>query len=113
MLAKNQLLSEIPGVADKGLLEERQLVGRMREAVSFCKKANNIPFRFDQMDGMGPQHRLVMEECLVKNYLLTKGMDYFGKRDLIYIDMRGQEDVEGLYTRDYAPPQEPEGGDDE
>ena len=43
------------------------------------------------MDGMQPQHRLMMEDCLTRNYLLKKGMDYFGKRDLIYIDMRGQE----------------------
>jgi len=36
---------------------------------------------------MGAEDRLTMEKCLIKNYLLVHGMDYFGKRDLIYIDM--------------------------
>jgi len=34
-----------------------------------------------------------MESCLIKNYLLKHGMNYFGKRDLIYIDMQGDKDV--------------------
>jgi hypothetical protein len=38
---------------------------------------------------MPAEDRLTMEHCLVKNYLLVHGMDYFGKRDLIYIDMQG------------------------
>ena len=35
-----------------------------------------------------------IERCLTENYLLKHGMDYFGKRDLIYIDMMGQEDID-------------------
>ena len=56
-----------------------------------------------------------MEECLTRNYLIPKGMDYFGKRDLIYIDMRGQESVDSMYSKAYTPPvaAEEEGGDDE
>jgi len=38
------------------------------------------------MDG---QRRAVMERCLTQNFLLKFGMDVFGKRDLLYIDMRG------------------------
>ena len=47
---------------------------------------------------MGPEERMTMEKCLVQNYLLKHGMDYFGKRDLIYIDMQGDQDVARLYT---------------
>jgi len=36
---------------------------------------------------MPAEDRMKMEQCLVKNYLIPKGLDYFGKRDLIYIDM--------------------------
>ena len=38
--------------------------------------------------------RMTMEKCLVQNYLIPHGNDYFGKRDLIYIDMMGTRDVE-------------------
>ena len=34
-----------------------------------------------------------MEKCLINNYLLKHGMNYFGERDLIYIDMMGTADV--------------------
>lgn len=42
---------------------------------------------------MDANNRLMLEKCLVQNYLLKQGMDYFGKRDLIYIDMMGDEDI--------------------
>ncbi len=45
---------------------------------------------------MVAEDRLVMEQCLIKNYLLVHGMDYFGKRDLIFIDMAGDKDVAKL-----------------
>ena len=47
---------------------------------------------------MGAQERMTMERCLVHNYLLKRGMDYFGKRDLIYIDMQGDADVARLHS---------------
>ena len=39
-----------------------------------------------------------IERCLTQNYLLKFGMDYFGKRDLIYIDMKGDRDVARLHS---------------
>jgi len=42
---------------------------------------------------MTPVMRMNMEKCLVNNYLLKHGMDYFGKRDYIYLDMMGTDDV--------------------
>ena len=88
MVESNHKLLAIPGIASKEYLEERSLVRRMREAVSFCKQTSGIPFNNDQIGGMQPEHRMTMERCLTENYLLKRGMDYFGKRDLIYIDMR-------------------------
>ena len=55
---------------------------------------------------MAADERMTMERCLTKNYLLSKGMDYFGKRDLIYIDMRGQDEIRKMYTTEgYTPPE--------
>jgi hypothetical protein len=51
---------------------------------------------------MKAEDRMKMEHCLVKNYLLKHGMDYFGKRDLIYIDMQGDKDVGRLYSREFT-----------
>lgn len=51
-----------------------------------------------------------MEKCLVSNYLIPKGMNYFGNRDLIYIDMQGDKDIGRMYSRELA---EQVGGDDE
>jgi hypothetical protein len=74
--------------------EERDLVLRIREAVQFCKKENNFTNYTDHK--MNADDRMLMEKCLVQNYLLKRGMDYFGKRDLIYIDMQGDQDVARL-----------------
>ena len=40
-------------------------------------------------------------------------MDYFGKRDLIYIDMRGQESVDDMYTTNYNPPTKQEDAEED
>ena len=45
---------------------------------------------------MGKKDRMAFEQCLTKNFLVAKGMDYFGKKDLIYIDMLGTEDAKAL-----------------
>lgn len=64
---------------------------RLRGAIQFCKYENEFTMKTDHK--MDSEQRMAMETCLVKNYLLKHGMDYFGKRDLIYIDMQGDEDV--------------------
>ena len=60
---------------------------------------------------MGPDDRMKMERCLTQNFLLKFGMDVFGKRDLLYIDMRGDQDVAKMYNMErlpkpYQPPKE-------
>jgi hypothetical protein len=72
---------------NQALKHENELIHRIREAVQFCKKENNFTHMTDLK--MGAEERMTMEKCLVQNYLLKRGMDYFGKRDLIYIDMQG------------------------
>jgi hypothetical protein len=52
---------------------------------------------------MGAEDRMKIERCLTSNYLLKFGMDYFGKRDLIYIDMQGDKDVARLHTIEPMP----------
>lgn len=39
-----------------------------------------------------PEVRANMESCLTRHFLVRAGADYFGKRDLIYVDMRGDQD---------------------
>ena len=61
----------------------------------FCKEEEGLEeFRSDRK--MSQDQRMAMERCLTKNYLLAKGLDYFGKRDFIYIDMQGTDNVEQL-----------------
>ena len=72
-------------------LQERDLVLKIRKAVQFCKAETDISTFTDTK--MGPEQRLLIEKCLTQNYLFKYGMDYFGKRDLIYIDMEGDIDV--------------------
>ena len=76
------------------LAEERKLANRMREAIGFCKQELEINARID-LD-LKYEERVNFEKCLTENYLLKKGMDYFGKRDLIFIDLWGQQDVKAL-----------------
>lgn len=73
---------------------DQELIQRLRSAIQFCKTENSFTYLTDVK--MPAEERLTMEHCLVKNYLLVHGMDYFGKRDLIYIDMEGDQDVKRL-----------------
>jgi len=109
----NQRLQEI--------VEERVLATRMRQAVQYCKDTEGYTnYMTDRY--MGKDDRMKMERCLTQNFLLKFGMDVFGKRDLLYVDMKGDQDVAKLYNMEalptvYKPPKEEkaakEGGDDE
>ena len=60
----------------------------MRQAVQFCKTVSGFTnIMTDRY--MSADDRMVMERCMTKNFLLKYGMDVFGKRDLLFIDMRG------------------------
>lgn len=84
------------------IIEERTLATRLRQAVQYCKDTQGFSSIMSDrhMDG---EKRMVMERCLTQNFLLKFGMDVFGKRDLLYIDMRGNQDVAKMYTMDELP----------
>ena len=71
----------------------------MRDAIGLCKEEleinENIDFALDKGE------RMNFEKCLTQNFLMKHGMDYFGKRDLIFIDLLGTKDVKNLTTMRY------------
>jgi len=73
---------------------EREFVARLRNAVSYCKNALEITATVDY--ALRPEERLGLERCLTENYLVKRGYNYFGKRDLIYIDLFGSDDVRNM-----------------
>ena len=80
----------------QAIYQERALANRMREAIGFCKQELEINATID-LD-LQYEERVNFEKCLTENYLMKHGMDYFGKRDLIYIDLYGKNDVKRLTT---------------
>ena len=85
-------MNKLPGDIDpKAYNEERALLRRLRDAIQFCKTDTGIKNKSDNK--MNAAMRMTMEKCLVENYLMKHGNDYFGKRDFIYIDMLGTEDL--------------------
>ena len=66
----------------------------MREAVGFCKNMLEITTISDRP--LKYEERMNFERCLTENYLMKYGNNYFGKRDLIFIDLYGSEDVAKL-----------------
>jgi hypothetical protein len=70
---------------------ERQLAQRLRDAITFCKNSLELPFVHDSK--LNAEQRVGFERCLVENYLVKNGNDYFGKRDFIYLDLYGSEDL--------------------
>ena len=84
------------------LFAERMLAGRMRKAVQFCKEAHGMSTIYHDSK-MDAEKRMIMERCLTKNFLLKEGMDYFGKRDLLFIDMRGDQDIARMYDMEVLP----------
>ena len=83
-------------------LSENMLAGRLRNAVQFCKDANGMSAIHSDRR-MDAEKRMVMERCLTENFLLKFGMDFFGKRDLLYIDMRGDQDIARMYDMGELP----------
>jgi hypothetical protein len=75
-------------------LAEREHVKRLRDAIGFCKDQLEITATADQQ--VPYEQRVGFEKCLTQNFLLKYGNNYFGKRDLIYLDLYGTRDVENL-----------------
>ena len=77
-------------------LREREFSSRLRNAISFCKESLDITVIHDR--ALKADQKLGFERCLAENYLLKYGKDYFGKRDLIYVDLFGTKDVKAMNT---------------
>ena len=84
-------MNKYQGINQEELKHERNLMKRLRDAIQHCKEDTGITLKSDQK--MTADMRMTMEKCLINNYLLKHGMNYFGERDLIYIDMMGTADV--------------------
>ena len=81
---------------------EHTLANRFRQAVQYCKETSGFTNIMTDRH-MGHDDRMKMERCLTSNFLLKFGMDVFGKRDLLYIDMRGDQDVARMYDMEELP----------
>ena len=79
--------------------QERDLTKRLRDAIGHCKQELEISAMIDA--DLGYDERVNFEKCLTENYLMKHGMDYFGKRDMIYLDMYGTSDVNNLLSNKY------------
>ena len=77
-------------------IDERKHTARLRDAIGFCKNTLDIKAVSDR--NISEEERLGFEKCLTQNYLIIHGQDYFGKRDLIYIDLYGRDDLRALMS---------------
>lgn len=75
-------------------LKERGQSFMLRTAIGFCKKHLEIVALTDRK--LKYEERMNFEKCLTENFLLKYGIDCFGKRDLIYLDLYGIDDLEKL-----------------
>jgi hypothetical protein len=75
-------------------IQERQAATKLRNAIGFCKNLLEITAINDKT--LKYEERMNFEKCLTENFLVKHGYDYFGKRDLIYIDLYGNADVDKL-----------------
>jgi hypothetical protein len=73
---------------------ERTIAKRLRDAISFCKTSLEVPHTHDSK--LNAEERVNFERCLVDNYLVKHGQDYFGKRDVIYLDLYGTDDIASM-----------------
>ena len=78
----------------RSFVKEKELTNKLRSAVGFCKNLLEINATHDSK--LNYEERLNFEKCLTENFLLKHGFDYFGKRDLIYVDLYGSDDVARL-----------------
>jgi hypothetical protein len=75
----------------KQYISEREHSHKLRTAISFCKNLLEINATNDR--ALKYEERMNFEKCLTENYLVKHGYDYFGKRDLIYVDLYGSDDI--------------------
>jgi hypothetical protein len=72
-------------------MKERESSHKLRSAIGFCKNLLEITAINDK--NLKYEERMNFEKCMTENFLVKHGYDYFGKRDLIYVDLYGTDDV--------------------
>ncbi len=69
-------------------LWEYDLMSKQRSAVSFCKRVSGV--NHNDMSKLSLEERDSIENCLRQNFL-NKNPEYFGKRDVIYLDLHNYD----------------------
>ena len=69
-------------------LTDHDLSKRLRMAIQYCKDKVGLTDVY-HASRVTPENKFAMERCLTEDFLLKRGMNFFGKKDLIFIDMRG------------------------
>ena len=73
------------------MMEERQLCSKWRKAIQHCK--NKLEIRYVQDFALEEEQRTAFEKCLTKDFLLKYGLNYFGNRDFLFIDLYGEDNA--------------------
>ena len=74
------------------IAHEQQLNRKWRDAIQHCK--DKLDFSHVKQDyELDEDQRMQFEKCLTQDYLLKHGLNYFGERDFLYIDMIGSKDL--------------------
>ena len=79
------------------LQKQRQDIMRIRGAVGFCKR--KLGMNYVRQVDLSDKEKIIMEQCLVRNFLIPKGLNYFGDRQIIYLDMMDNDDVYRMTER--------------
>uniref|UniRef100_A0A7S3IXY2 Uncharacterized protein n=1 Tax=Strombidium inclinatum TaxID=197538 RepID=A0A7S3IXY2_9SPIT len=85
----------------EAIKNERALVSKLREAVTFCKHDVGVGHAIVAKE-LSTEERIDVEKCLVKNYLVPNGWDYFGKRDVIYLDLMSPDHIASQKIQTYV-----------
>jgi hypothetical protein len=65
---------------------------KWRSAIGSCKSILGLEEHFHDKF-LSTEDKGNMEKCLTENFLAKYGDNYFGKRDLLYIDMKSPSDL--------------------
>jgi hypothetical protein len=69
---------------------EHNLMLKQRNAISFCKKALDI--KTTNLASLTNEDKEGFEQCLYENFL-KENPDYFGKRNIIFLDLHEYENI--------------------
>lgn len=67
------------------------LVHRWRSAQDTCKEM--LGLQQSKALFLSDGEKINFEKCITENFLIKYGDNYFGKRDLLYIDLVGAKEV--------------------